>query len=206
MAIHWRTEGVVLKKTNRGESDRLFMVLTKDFGKLDLWAVSERKITSKLRSGLETLCLSEFEFVQGKNKKTITDTLLKERYDSIRNDLSRLRVAFRILETLDMFLKGPMQDLKIWDLLKDCLLALNDKSFPVQRCSFVYYYFFWNLVSYLGWRPRLSMYEAEMSSILGIFLRGNISLLSGASIEKFSSRHLNKISRGYFIEVQKELQ
>jgi len=206
MKARWRTEGIVLKKANRGESDRLFTVLTKDFGKLDLWAVSERKITSKLRSGLEILCLSELEFVQGRNKKTITDTLLKEHYGIIRNDLSRLRVAFRILETLDMFLKGQMQDLKIWGLLHNCLLVLNDKSLPVQRCPFVYYYFFWNLVSFLGWRPRLAMYNKEQSAILSILIGGNISLLFGASIENVSTRYLNNISRGYFIEVQKELQ
>ncbi len=34
MAIHYRTQGFILEKINRGEADQLFTVYTKDFGKL----------------------------------------------------------------------------------------------------------------------------------------------------------------------------
>ena len=65
MFTHYRTKGIILQKTDRGETDRLFTFYTKDFGKLDLLARAERKITSKLRGGLELFYLSEVEFIQG---------------------------------------------------------------------------------------------------------------------------------------------
>ncbi len=53
MFTHYRTQGIILKKEDRGEADRLFTIYTKDFGKLELLAKGERKIKSKLRGGLE---------------------------------------------------------------------------------------------------------------------------------------------------------
>jgi hypothetical protein len=65
MATHYRTQGIILKTQDVGEADRVFTVFTKQFGKLRLRAVSERKITSKLRGGLELFYLSDIEFIQG---------------------------------------------------------------------------------------------------------------------------------------------
>lgn len=206
MRIHWRTEGFIVKKADRGESDRIFTVFTKEFGKLDLWAVSERKITSKLRGGLETLCVSEFEFIQGRSKKTLTDAFLLEQHNGIKNNLIKLRVAFRIAETLDMFLKGETQDLKIWNLLQDSFAALRSKTLKLERCALVYYYFFWNLVSYLGWRPHMKTYTSEETRMLAAFLGGSTFLSLQDAVAKFSTKSLNEISRRYFVEIQKELQ
>lgn len=206
MAKHYRTEGIILKKRERGESDRVFTVFTKDFGKLDLWAVSERKITSKLRGGLEMFCPSEFEFIQGRSKKTLTDAFLLEQHNCIKNNLTKLRVAFRIAETLDMFLKGQTQDLKIWNLLQDSFSALRSKTLGPERCALVYYYFFWNLVSCLGWRPHMKTYTNEEARMLAAFLGGSAFLSLQDTVAKFSTKSLNEISRRYFVEIQKELQ
>jgi len=80
MFTHYRTEGFILKKIDRGEADRIFTVYTRDFGKLDLLAKAERKIKSKLRGGLELFYLSDIEFIQGKTHKTLTDTILVENF------------------------------------------------------------------------------------------------------------------------------
>ncbi len=69
MFTRYRTQGIILGKVDRGESDRLFTIYTKDYGIINLLARSERKIKSKLRSGLELFYLSEIEFIQGKAQK-----------------------------------------------------------------------------------------------------------------------------------------
>lgn len=189
-----------------GESDRVFTVFTKEFGKLDMWAISERKIISKLRGGLETLYCSEIEFVQGRNRKTLTDTFLLSSHRAIRSDLTRMRIALRMLETLDMFLKGEICDPKIWNIVYDSLEVLNAEDFPSQRYSLVYYYFFWNLVSTLGWRPHLKMYGLEIANFLGTLIGGNAEFLFSSALEKSAPSHLHEISRRYFIEIKKEIQ
>ncbi|KPJ55867.1 hypothetical protein AMJ49_06190, partial [Parcubacteria bacterium DG_74_2] len=67
-----------MKKIDQGEWDRIFIIYTRDFGKLKVLARAERKIKSKLRAGLELFYLSEIEFIQGKNYKTLTNAVLIE--------------------------------------------------------------------------------------------------------------------------------
>jgi len=155
MFTHYRTEGFILKKVDRGEADRIFTTYTKDFGKLDLLAKAERKIKSKLRGGLETLCLSEIEFIQGKAHKTLTDTILIENFLNLKKDLKKIRIAHQITETLDVLVKGQEPDEKIWRLLKISFSKLNTNNLNPITYKLIYYYFFWNLLSFLGYEPEL---------------------------------------------------
>ena len=109
----------MLEKEDRGEADRVFTVFTKDFGKLRLRAVSERKITSKLRGGLELFYLAEIEFVQGKTQKTVTDAWAIDQHILLRRDVNRLRVMHRLAEIVDDLVKGQEEDQRLWSLLSE---------------------------------------------------------------------------------------
>jgi len=157
MAIHYRTRGFILKKEDLREADRIYTLFTKDFGKLELLARSVRKIKSKLRGGLAQFWLSEVEFIQGKTYKTITDTNLIDNFKNLRGDLKRLAVAHRIAEVLDNLVKGEEPDERIWDLLKKTFQRLNNPTLKVSHLPLIYYYFFWNLLSILGYEPQLDV-------------------------------------------------
>jgi len=150
MFTHYRTLGFVIKKTDRGEADRFFTIYTEKFGKLELLAKAERKINSKLRSGLELFYLSEIEFIQGKANKTLTDALVIEKFDKLRNDLISLNIAYKASEVLDNLIKGQEPDEEIWQLIDDTFKKLN-----ISHLEIIYYYFFWNLLSILGYQPDL---------------------------------------------------
>ena len=83
MAVHYRTQGFIFKKDERAESDQILSVFTKDFGRLELKAKAIRKIASKLRPDIDMFYLSEIEFIQGKNNKTLTDATKIEKFDDI---------------------------------------------------------------------------------------------------------------------------
>ncbi|OGZ91767.1 MAG: hypothetical protein A2599_01815 [Candidatus Staskawiczbacteria bacterium RIFOXYD1_FULL_39_28] len=72
MTTKHRTRGFVFKKTDVAEADRIFSVVTEDFGRLEIRGKAIRKINSKLRAGVDLFCFSEIEFIQGKNNKTLT--------------------------------------------------------------------------------------------------------------------------------------
>ncbi len=129
MFVHYRTKGFVFKKVDRGESAQLFSVYTKDFGKLKILGRGIRKISSKLRSGIETFYLSNIEFIQGKSYKTLTDAVVIEKFKDLREDLEKLNIAYRISGILDDFIKGEEKDKKIWDLLIEVFNKLNDSDF-----------------------------------------------------------------------------
>src|SRR3989344_7846047 len=110
MAVYYRTQGIIFKKQDRFEADRVFSIFTYDFGKLEIIARAIRKITSKLRGGIEIFSLSEIEFIQGKNRKTLTDTIAIEKFSNIIKDPDRLEISYKIGDILDNFIKGQEKD------------------------------------------------------------------------------------------------
>lgn len=155
MFNHYRTLGFILKKTDRGEANRVFTVYTKDFGKLELLARAERKITSKLRGGLELFYFSEVEFIQGKHYKTLTDAVLIDDFKKLRKDLKALNVLSIISRVFNSLVKEADPDEKMWNLLVETFKRLNDVNPEI-----VYYYFFWNFISILGYKPE--MYKCSL--------------------------------------------
>lgn len=155
MFVHYRTQGLILAKEDRGEADQLFTIYTKDFGKLEILGKAVRKISSKLRSGTEIFYLSEIEFIQGKTHKTLTDAILVEKFRNLRKSLKRLAIAYKISEVLDNLVKGQEADEKIWQLLFETFGRLNDINLQFTICNLQYYYFLWNLLSILGYKAEL---------------------------------------------------
>ena len=175
MFLNYRTQGLILKKEDRGEADRLFTVYTKDFGKLRILARSVRKISSKLRSGAEIFYLSELEFIQAKRHKTLTGAVPIEDFKNLRSDLNRMKVAYQIAEALDDFIKGPEADSRIWNLLLKVFRRLDSQKFPPENLKLLYRYFLFNFLSLMGYgiRPEefkklKSFTRSYLSGILGV--------------------------------------
>ncbi len=152
MFVHYRTQGFILKKIDRGETDQLFTIYTEDFGKLEILGKAIRKTSSKLRSGAEIFYLSEIEFIQGKTHKTLTDAILIDKFKNLRKSLKRLATAYKISEVLDAMLKGQESDEKIWGLLSEVFEKLNNPRMLNTEYQTLYYYFLWNFISILGYQ------------------------------------------------------
>ena len=171
MFVHHRTSGFILKKVNRGEADQLLTIYTKDFGKLEILAKAIRKISSKLKSGAEIFYLSEIEFIQGKTRKTLTDAILIEKFENLRKDLKIIKIAYKVAEIFDESVTGQEKDESLWNLLNETFdklnnqqLTINNQQLPepqrrvkkrIYPLCLLYYYFAWNLLLILGYRPEL---------------------------------------------------
>ena len=159
MTIRYKTRAFVFKKNNVNESDRVFSVFTDNFGRLDIFAKAIRKTTSKLRSGIDIFFMSEVEFIQGKNRKTLTDATIIEKFNNIPQDLERFKTAVKIGEILDNFIKGEEKDKEIFNLLNEVMKKLDNQKSPklasARSQSLIYYYFLWNTLSLLGYRSEV---------------------------------------------------
>lgn len=161
MTLHYRTRGFVFKKEERKESDRNFTVFTKDFGRLEITAKAIRKINSKLRAGIDIFSLSEIEFIQGKNSKTLTDAVAVKKFGSIIGDFRKIKIAFSISKLLDVFIKGQEKDNQIFDLISGAFDNLenlkigNSLETGSWKLEIFFYYFIWNFFSELGYRPEI---------------------------------------------------
>lgn len=156
MTMHYKTSAFVFKKEDRLEADRVFSVFTKDFGRIEILGKAIRKINSKLRSGIEVFSLSEIEFIQGRNQKTLTDAVFTNKFNNLTTEPERMLLAFKISDILENFLLGQEADQRIWNIIVDIFEKLNDYSLSPTHYSLIYYYFFWNFISVLGYEPNLS--------------------------------------------------
>ncbi|MBI2593599.1 DNA repair protein RecO, partial [Candidatus Daviesbacteria bacterium] len=59
-------EGIILKRTNFGEADRMLTVLTKNLGKITVIARGVRKITSRRAGNVELLNVVKLGLFKGK--------------------------------------------------------------------------------------------------------------------------------------------
>lgn len=157
MTTRYKTQAIVFKKNNINESDRTFSIFTDNFGRLNIFAKAIRKITSKLRGGIDVFYLSEIEFIQGKNKKTLTGATIIEKFNNISGNIEKNKIALDIGEFLDNFIKGEEKDQSLFDLLSETFHNLNDQSLRSEKCSLVYYYFLWNALSLLGYHSEVKI-------------------------------------------------
>jgi DNA repair protein RecO (recombination protein O) len=224
MFTHYRTQGFIIKVINQGETDQLFTIYTKHFGKIEILGKAIRKITSKLRGGAQLFYLSEIEFIQGKTYKTLTDTILINSFLNIRHSLEKIKIAEQILFLLDSLIKGEETDQEIWELLNEILTLLDEWKLKSEKSQLFYYYFFWNFVSFLGYQPELKklfLTQAERSEakrgnemeisltgkekinvdlfkILRIILKRDIKTLLKLKLKPFHQKLLKNITQKYF--------
>ncbi len=155
MAVFYRTQGFILKKNDLREADQVFVVYTKDFGKLKILGKAIRKIKSKLRAGIDLFYLSEIEFIQGKNHKTLTDAIVIEKFKNIRESPEKIKIAYKIAEAADNLIRGEEQDEQVWVLLAEVFNKLkieNLLKIENWKLKIIYYYFLWNLLAILGYQ------------------------------------------------------
>jgi len=149
----YKTQGIILKRKNFREDDRIFTVFTKDFGKLDLMARGTRKIKSKLAGSLEPFFLVNLMFAKGRNFDQITASEIIQSFINIRQSSYSLKVAGYLAEMVNQFTKLGHRDEKIFYFLKKNLEYLNKKTFKPSH------YFIQALssqfISLLGFRPEL---------------------------------------------------
>jgi DNA repair protein RecO (recombination protein O) len=155
MFIQHRTPGFILRSENRGESDQLFRIYTKNFGQITISAKGIRKLNSKLRSSIQIFYLSGIKFVQGRAYKTLTDAVLIEKFPGLRKNFLKLRLAYRFAGIFCRLVKNEAIDEDLWRLLYRFFSELNQSDLSLDKALFFYCFFFWNLLDALGYHPEL---------------------------------------------------
>lgn len=124
----YKTQGIIIKRANLGEVDRLLTVYTKDLGKILVRAKAVRKSQSKLKGHLELFLQSHFLIAPGKNLDIITGAETIERFSELHQRLPCLAAAYYLSEVIDKTMAGPEKDNQIWQLILSGFEKLNQKE------------------------------------------------------------------------------
>lgn len=94
------TEGIILKRTNFGEADRVLTVLTDRFGKIVVIARGVRKITSRRSGNVELINRVKLHLFKGKGY-TLSEAESLDTFSQLKQNLTLSALAFHIIELVD---------------------------------------------------------------------------------------------------------
>lgn len=124
--MNLKTQGVIIKRMDFGEADRILTILTSSEGKVKAIAKGSRKILSKMGGSLEPFCLVNFIFHEGKSFYIITSATVFNQFKNIHSDIKKTAKAFYIGELIDKFLEEKENHPEVFELFVKYLQSLND--------------------------------------------------------------------------------
>lgn len=101
MAKTYSSEGIVLKRRNFSEADRLVTIYTKEQGKITAIAKGVRKPTSRKKGALEPGTLGRYFFARGKSLDILTQTEVINSFTQAKTDLTSTTQTLQLLEIAD---------------------------------------------------------------------------------------------------------
>jgi len=124
----FRTEAIILRRTNYGEADRILNLLTPERGKLSAIAKGVRKAKSKLAGGLELFATCDITLLGGKSDMyTVSSARLVKFYGDILKDYDRMQLAYELIKMINRATE-TVSEPEFYYLLRDSLVYLNELS------------------------------------------------------------------------------
>lgn len=121
----YKTKGIIVRKRDLSEADRLLTIYTKDFGKILAKAKAVKKSQAKLKGHLELFLYSDLMFAEGRSLDIVTGAETIDSFSLLHNDLSSLAAAYCLSELIDRMIAGPEPDEDVWQLILTSFQKLN---------------------------------------------------------------------------------
>lgn len=157
----YKTEGIIIKRKNYGEADRILTIFTKNHGKIQIIAKGVRKITSRRSSHIELLNHTALGVYEGK-MPVLTEAECINHHSSLKNDLKKTGYGFYVCELIDGLLPERQENREAFSLLQNMLFDLETTSEPKALLN----KFEQELLSLLGFWPRERAFAVDSSVII----------------------------------------
>ncbi len=148
---YYKATGIVLRRMNLGEADRIITILTREHGKVRAVAKGVRRIKSRMAGHLEPFGAVEFMFASGRNLDIVTSARLVRSGDGISGTPESLYYGFLLAEMLDKLIEEGVEQAALYEVVEDCYADLNRRGGD----SVVELFFKLRLLEALGYKPRL---------------------------------------------------
>ncbi len=121
MTRTYKTEGIIIKRVNFGEADRILTIFTKHYGKIKAIAKGVRRTTSRKGGNLELFNQVALLLSEGRNLDIITEAEVINSFEKIRDNLEIVAQAFQIAETADQLTAEREVNPRVFALLVEAL-------------------------------------------------------------------------------------
>ncbi len=162
----YRAEGMVLRRIDYGEADRILTIFTREQGKIRAIAKGARKTTSRLAGYIELLNRTHFMLATGRDLDIVTQGEIRERYEHLSRTYWHATAGYYIAEAIDRALEDREPQTAVYTLACATLHRLNEdaaawlsdpvpsnKAGPAARGWAAVRNFEIQLLDLLGYRP-----------------------------------------------------
>ncbi len=121
----YKAQGIILKRSNLGEADRIVTVFSQEFGKIKFVAKGSRRINSKLAGSIEPFYFTSFIISKGKSLDILTSASIKDIPIKDEKNLKLIKTASFFSELVDKMWPERVPNTEIYTLLEEVFASLG---------------------------------------------------------------------------------
>lgn len=150
------SRAVVLRSYKLGETSKLVVCYTQEFGKVRLVAKGGRKGGGRLGAALEPLMVSKvlFYLKEGRSLSLLSGAEIEREFPSMRRDVVRMAYGSAVVELVDRTIHEREKDTGLFDHIERSLAEMDQVS--EDELDDALWRFELNLAAALGYGPELS--------------------------------------------------
>ena len=154
----FKTEGLIIRRRNYKDSDRILTIFTKDQGKISVKAAGVRKITSRRSSHIELLNQVNITLYKSPaGFPILTEAQVIESFSLVKQDLDKVGMAYHLCELIDGLCPEHQENIAAFFLFKRTLGKLCQSS-SADELRVIVRHFEVELLSQLGyWHQEQAM-------------------------------------------------
>lgn len=162
--MYFKTEAVILKKTNFGEADRILTLYTQGFGKISCIAKGVRRPRSKKAGHLELGNWCKVFVASGKNLDILTEVEVKKPFGINNFSEEKANRIYHFLELVDLTTPKNQKNTFVFKLLVNFLSYISkDENFNLVSAVFKV-----KLLASLGFFSAKSLKNSNAKKLLQI--------------------------------------
>lgn len=125
-----KTEGIVIRTLNYGETNKIITVLTRNHGKIGLMARGAKKTKSKLSSSSQLFFYGNFLYQRGKGLGVLHQADPIDSFRDMKTDIVRMAYSAYLVEFADRITEDHTGYPELYDILIQTIKWINDGISP----------------------------------------------------------------------------
>lgn len=130
--------GMILKTEPIGEYDRRVVILTGERGKIAAFAKGARRQGSRLLAATNPFCFGQFNLFLGRNSYTVTEALIRNYFEGLREDYQAAFYGMYFLEVMDYYTRENNDEKMMLNLLYQSLKALAHPTLENRLIRYIF--------------------------------------------------------------------